>query len=370
MADDVLRQVPSFSLFRRANSISAQPTTQGVSLRGIGPSGQSRTLVLLDGIPFNDPFGGWVYWTRVPLISVDRIEVTEDTASSLYGNYAMGGVINIVTSRPTPRTVEFKPQYGNHGSPKADVFASDAWGKAAVGFEGTFFNTDGFPIVTDERGPIDTNANVKYRNVSGKAEYNPTDSIHLFGRIGHFTEDRVNGKVGEVNDTNWNTGSGGVRIHLPDYERTAVARVRRPAEGALQLPGGEHRDHDGKRVRLATDQHVPTNGVGGMVQWSKVFGTTNAFSAGVDWRWVDGDSQEDAYVASVPASFNGLTQAATLSVQRVTGGTQQSQGLFVQDIFTPTSKARDHAQRQSRSLEELRRPLQRNHRRDGIADGE
>src|SRR5436190_16838306 len=220
MADDVLRHVPSFSLFRRANSISAQPTTQGVSLRGIGPSGQSRTLVLLDGIPFNDPFGGWVYWTRVPLISVDRIEVTEDTASSLYGNYAMGGVINIVTSRPTPRTVEFKPQYGNHSSPKADVFASDAWGKAAVGFEGTFFNTDGFPIVTDERGPIDTDANVKYRNISGKAEYNPTDSIHLFGRIGHFTENRVNGKAGtglaEVNDTKWNTGSAGVRIRMPD----------------------------------------------------------------------------------------------------------------------------------------------------------
>ena len=71
-----------------------------MSLRGIGPSGQSRTLVLLDGIPFNDPFGGWVYWTRVPLESVDRVEITEDTSSSLYGNIAMGGVINIITSHP------------------------------------------------------------------------------------------------------------------------------------------------------------------------------------------------------------------------------------------------------------------------------
>ena len=105
VADDVLRQVPSFSLFRRTSSLVAQPTTQGVSLRGIGPSGQSRTLVLLDGVPFNDPFGGWVYWTKVPLVSVDRIEITEDTASSLYGNYAMGGVINIITSRPTRRTI-------------------------------------------------------------------------------------------------------------------------------------------------------------------------------------------------------------------------------------------------------------------------
>ena len=80
------------------------PTTQGVSLRGIGPSGVSRTLVLLDGVPFNDPFGGWVYWTRVPLESVERIEIVDGSSSSLYGNYAMGGVINIVTSRPARRT--------------------------------------------------------------------------------------------------------------------------------------------------------------------------------------------------------------------------------------------------------------------------
>jgi outer membrane receptor protein involved in Fe transport len=64
VADDVLREVPTFSLFRRTSSLSSHPTAQGVSLRGIGPSGVSRTLVLLDGVPFNDPFGGWVYWTR------------------------------------------------------------------------------------------------------------------------------------------------------------------------------------------------------------------------------------------------------------------------------------------------------------------
>ena len=72
-----------------------------MSLRGIGPSGVSRTLVLLDDVPFNDPFGGWVYWTRVPLEAADRIEVVDGSGSSLYGNYAMGGVINIVSSVPS-----------------------------------------------------------------------------------------------------------------------------------------------------------------------------------------------------------------------------------------------------------------------------
>ena len=92
-------------------------------------------------------------------------------------------------------------------------------------------------------------------------------------------------------------------------------------------------------VRLATDQHVPTNGVGGMVQWTKAIGRSHAFSAGTDWRWVDGDSQEDAFVAAVPTVIiSPVTQAATLSVQRVSGGTQQILGAFVQDVFTPVPK--------------------------------
>ena len=79
--DDILRQVPGFSLFRRSSSLVSHPTTQGVSLRGIGPSGASRALVLLDGVPVNDPFGGWVYWDRIPLQSVEQVEVVRGGGS-------------------------------------------------------------------------------------------------------------------------------------------------------------------------------------------------------------------------------------------------------------------------------------------------
>src|SRR5262245_57994094 len=54
--DDSLRLMPGFTLFRRTGSRMANPTTQGVSLRGLGPSGASRALVLADGLPLNDPF--------------------------------------------------------------------------------------------------------------------------------------------------------------------------------------------------------------------------------------------------------------------------------------------------------------------------
>ena len=339
MADDVLRQVPTFSLFRRTSSLVAQPTTQGVSLRGIGPSGQSRTLVLLDGVPFNDPFGGWVYWSRVPLASVDRVEITEGTSSSLYGNIAMGGVINIITSRTTRRTLELQPQYGSKGSPKFDFFGSDQWNKVAASVEGSFLNTDGFPIVAErERGPIDNNADVEYQNVSGKFEYTPSDRLQTFFRAGYFTENRNNAKVGELNDTRWTTVNGGVRARLADdsdLQARMFVDVQRAHFNFLAVTNPATTRNV---VRLATDQRVPTDGVGGMAQWTKTIGSKQVLSAGGDWRWVDGDSQEDAYVPTVPTSIVGVTQAATLSVQRVSGGTQQSLGAFVQDIISPTDK--------------------------------
>jgi len=347
VADDVLRQVPAFSLFRRTSSLAAQPTTQGVSLRGIGPSGQSRTLVLLDGVPFNDPFGGWVYWSRVPLVSVERIEITEGSTSSLYGNYAMGGVINIITGRPTKRTAEIKSQYGNRNSPKVDFFASDRWSSVGAAVEGSFLNTDGFPIVAErERGPIDNNANVDYKNVTGKLEFDPSERFNANLRAGYFTEDRVNGKVGEVNDTRWTTISGGIRARLRD-DSDLQARVFGDRQRAhFNFLAVTNAATTRNIVRLATDQHVPTNGVGGMAQWTKVTGSANVFSAGFDWRWVDGDSQEDAFAAAAPtvivpfaggcpANLSCGTQAATETVHRVSGGTQQSTGAFVQDILTP-----------------------------------
>lgn len=338
-ADDVLRQVPSFSLFRRASSLAAQPTAQGVSLRGIGPSGQSRTLVLLDGIPFNDPFGGWVYWTRVPLASVDRIEITEDASSSLYGNIAMAGVINIVTGHPTRRTLELNPQFGSHNTPKFDFFGSDQWNTVAASVEGSVLHTDGFPIVAPiERGPIDNNANVEYKNVTAKVEFTPSDRVQAFVRAGYFAENRNNAKVGELNDTRWTTVNGGIRARLKDNSDLQASVFTDAQRAHFNFLAVTNSTTTRNVVRLATDQNVPTNGIGGNAQWSKAFGKSNAFSAGFDWRWVDGESQEAAYVAAAPASIVGVTQVATPSVQRFSGGTQQSLGAFVQDIFTPFDK--------------------------------
>src|SRR5512147_743273 len=85
--DDLLRSVPGVqpaTLSSRYN----HPTAQSITLNGLGIR---RTLVLLDGIPLNDGFGGWINWGLIPN-DIDRMEIVPGGASNLYGTWAMGGV--------------------------------------------------------------------------------------------------------------------------------------------------------------------------------------------------------------------------------------------------------------------------------------
>jgi outer membrane receptor protein involved in Fe transport len=332
--DDVLRQLPTFSLFTRSSSISSNPTSQGVSLRGIGPSGVSRTLVLLDGVPFNEPFGGWVYWTRVPLESTERIEVVDGPSANVYGNYALGGAINISTARPTRQMFDVRSQYGNKNSPKLDFFGGDVWGKVGLLVDGSFFRSDGFPIVIEnERGFVDDKANDAFKNVNVKANFTATPNINGFVRAGRFHEDRDNGKhstfdgTEEGNNTTWKYVSGGVRIVLPDssgLQATVFGNVEDYFSNFLAVPavpGAPARSIG----RMSLNQTVPTKDNGGMVQWSKSF-SKQLLQAGTDWHWVTGDSNED-----------GLNTTTGLSVitHRVSGGTQRNVGAYVQDMIAP-----------------------------------
>src|SRR5688572_27188828 len=126
--DDLLRQVPGFSLLRRTGSVAAHPTSQGVSMRGVGASGASRTLVMADGIPVNDPFGTWVYWNRVPKLSIDSIEVMRGGASDLYGSSALGGVIHMRTRRPAAGVFLAEGAFGQRRQGDGSVYASDVRG--------------------------------------------------------------------------------------------------------------------------------------------------------------------------------------------------------------------------------------------------
>jgi outer membrane receptor protein involved in Fe transport len=93
--DDALEQVPGLSLFRRSGSENANATTQGVSLREIAPSGAGRALVLLDGVPMNDPFGNWVIWGALPYEDIGGAQIVRGAGAGPYGSGALTGTINL-----------------------------------------------------------------------------------------------------------------------------------------------------------------------------------------------------------------------------------------------------------------------------------
>ena len=130
--DDRLRDVPGFSLFRRSSSMVANPTTQGISLRGIGSSGASRTLVLWDGIPANDPFGGWVYWTQFVPGEIGSAEISRGAATSVFGDRAMSGAIGLFTRPAEKLHVLAEYEFGNDSTHDISAGFADVWSRMAI----------------------------------------------------------------------------------------------------------------------------------------------------------------------------------------------------------------------------------------------
>ncbi|MGZ4810930.1 MAG: TonB-dependent receptor, partial [Thermoanaerobaculia bacterium] len=181
--DDALRQVPGFTLFRRSGSATANPTSQGVSLRGIGASGASRAVVLDDGVPLNDAFGGWVYWGRVPRAAVDRVEVLRGGASDLYGSAAMGGVVQFVRRAAAPSSIVLDASAGSQRTALTSIFASQQRGEWTGTLAGDFYTTAGYVLVDrEERGTVDTPADSRHNTIDATLARTFSETDRLFLR--------------------------------------------------------------------------------------------------------------------------------------------------------------------------------------------
>jgi outer membrane cobalamin receptor len=321
--DDLLRQVPGFSLFRRSSSVVAHPTTQGVSLRGIGASGSSRTLVLLDGMPLNDPFGGWVQWGKVRVERIEHIEVLRGGGSHIWGNYALGGVIHITTVRPQKRTVTFSGQVGGRKTATLDISLSDRFGSTGLTVEGSHFTTEGYPIVrADQRGAIDGNADSKNTTIGVKLTHDlsPTANLYLHGSV--FREDRNNGTplarnstdagyVGMKTTLRTSDGSKWTFVGFSQFQ-TFTSSFSSPAPGRnSESPALNQFD-------------VPSRAVGLTAEWLKPINVAHLVTAGSDVRWLSGETNED---------FRFISDRFTR--RRRAGGDQLVMGIYVQDIVIP-----------------------------------
>ena len=197
--DDQLRTVPGFSLFRRTSSAVANPTTQGVTLRGLSASGASRTLVVADEVPLNDAFGGWVYWDRIPMVSLQRIDVMRGASGDIHGNDALGGVIRLATR--TGRGAEAWLEGGSMGTARASGYGGLTNGPVSGGGAIEGATTDGYRVVAPEvRGTIDVPADSRSTSAIGWLG-GTRPGLQASLRGGYFNETRGNGTPAQVNGT-------------------------------------------------------------------------------------------------------------------------------------------------------------------------
>ena len=317
--DDLLRQVPGFSLFRRTSSVVGHPTTQGVSLRGIGPSGTSRALVLMDGVPLNDPFGGWVYWNRVPLLGVEQVEVVRGGGSSVWGNYALGGVVQILGRRPTGRAAALEASYGTQDTSNLSLLVTEGAGPVRLLLEGNRYDTGGYPIVKESRrGSIDVDAESTHHVFNGRVELDAAPGATFWVGGNYYDEERLNGTPLQVNDTTSGIAALGGRLLAGEGEwRFATYGNWQEFHSTFTTQAADRNSEV-----LALDQTVPTTSAGGWLQWSRPFGAHH-LSAGGDVRWITGETHERVFVGGV------------FTRTRTAGGEQVIGGLYVQDVWTP-----------------------------------
>jgi outer membrane receptor protein involved in Fe transport len=208
---DGLRHVTGLSPFRRSSALIANPTSQGVSLRGLGSTAASRTLVLADDIPINDPFGGWIYWDQIPSLAIQDVEVVRGGASDLYGSSAIGGVIHII-ERPSegPAIYAIDTGYAQENTRHLAVLGKKQFGPWSGLFAGDTLRTDGYiEVPEDLRGTVDTAANVHYENAELDLARTIEQSGRAFLRGNLLNEARGNGTPLQTNGTRlWRYSSG------------------------------------------------------------------------------------------------------------------------------------------------------------------
>ncbi len=323
--DDLLKQFPSFSLFRRTSSMVSHPTTQGVSLRGIGASGTSRTLVLLDGVPLNDSFGNWVYWSKIPQARIKTIEMAEGSLSTLYGSSAMAGVINVVTQRPQPRTIAIVGEGGTHGTGNLDIGGSHTFGRVGVAIDGRVFRTGGYNLVREEeRGAIDTPAASRDASMHWTLEYLPTSKVQFFQNGRFFGEHRANGTPLQDNSTRETYLGAGLRAQTSassDLQANLFAHLQTFRSSFSSVAPNRTSE------TLALLQKVPSKDLGANAQWSWRPGHGHRLTVGGDTWWIQADDTEEVFAST-----------AVKTVDRLITGQQLYAGVFFQDFITPTAR--------------------------------
>ena len=317
--DDALRNTPGFSLFRRSSSRVANPTTQGVTLRGVSGSGASRTVVLADGQPLNDPFGSWVYWNRIPETAIDQVEVVRGTSGDLYGADALGGVIQLLTFDPGRARVRGSFDGGSHDTVRGSFFGGDRIGDWTISGSGEKLATDGVYVVSEgDRGAVDVRADSDYQSGFASIGYTHGATRVLF-RASGFKEDRGNGTPVQINTTDWHQFSG----EATGQAGSGVWSVRAAGGSQTYFQTFSSIAADRNSERLTNDQRIPIDFGGVSAQYASNLGR-HSWLAGAEARRTTSTIDERRYTTTGALQTETFTPATKPSRRSSPGSASRS----------------------------------------------
>ena len=318
--EDVLRDVAGFLLFRRSDARSANPTSQGATLRALGGNASSRALLILDGVPQTDPFGGWIAWPAYDPRRLGRVRVVRGGGTGAAGPGALAGTIEMESAAADEAAgLSAGFAYGSRGS--LDAFAADSarLGGGFVALSGALARGDGFiPVVEAQRGPADRRAPYRQASLAARGALPLSPAVELQANVSAFTDERERG-----------TAFSEIETRGADASLRLVGRGRLPfaALAYVQVRDFSNRFAAVGAGRAAAtptlDQYsVPATGLGARVEMRPALGPVE-LRLGADWRETEGRTQE---------LFQFVAGAATRG--RAAGGRARTWGAFAEAGWT------------------------------------
>lgn len=312
--EDVLRDAAGAAQFRRADSRSAHPTAQGITLRGLGGNASSRALLLLDGVPQADPFGGWVPFPAYLPERLASVRITRGGGSGYHGAGALAGTIELTSASPDMLgPLALTGFYGSRESIDLVATGGTKLGAGSLTVAGQFARGDGFvPIVAEDRGAADRAAPYRQASLALRSVFPVGETVELQANLSGFSDERDRGTD-----------------FTPMTSQGADASVRLVGRGRWRwaaLAYLQHRDFssgfasvsDGRAsASPVLDQHVPAAGAGARLEIEPPLGGGATLRLGGDLRHSTGRTQElYSFVAGSPTR------------RRIAGGETLTSGLF------------------------------------------
>ncbi|WP_082788339.1 TonB-dependent receptor [Sphingorhabdus sp. M41] len=292
--ENSLRDVPGLQQFRRSDARSANPTSQGVTLRGLGGNASSRALLILDGVPQADPFGGWVAWPGYDALALANARITRGGGSVADGQGAISGTIELFSDN-VGDLIELGAAYGSRNSVDADLLFGRELGQGQLTISANYARGDGFiPIIEGQRGTVDRPAEYEQAGLAVRFVAPLSDNVELQSNVRAFTDDRERGFAFSENHNDGADASIRLVDRNSDWQWSALAYVQ---IRNFDVSFGGVADDRNSVSRVFEQFNVPSTGLGARIEVRPPVGDNVELRIGGDWRRTEGTTNENFFFA-------------------------------------------------------------------------